>query len=74
MLLVALGVSMLAYAAYYSYGYWVGTPTTATVDHCERGGLLPWWSQGDPSVYCNGTWSVGVVRLALYPVATASRL
>jgi hypothetical protein len=31
MFLVAFGVGGLAYAAYYSYGYWVGTPTTATV-------------------------------------------
>jgi hypothetical protein len=64
--LVALGVAALAYGAYYSYGYWVGTPTTATVDHCEAGGLFTGskygWAQGlnqDPSFYCNGTWSVG---------------
>ena len=56
--LVAFGVGGLAYVAYYSYGYWVGTPATATVDHCESGGLLGGWGQGS-STYCNGTWSVG---------------
>jgi hypothetical protein len=39
-LLVAFGIGALTYAAYYSYGYLVGTPTTATVDPCEAGGLL----------------------------------
>ena len=66
-LLVAFGVGALAYAAYYSYGYWVGTPTTATVDHCERsGGLLSGLKQDwirrfdeDPNIYCTGTWSFG---------------
>jgi hypothetical protein len=55
--LVAFGVASLLYAGYFSYEYWLGTPTTAKVGHCERGGLLPRLSQ-DPSLYCNGTWSI----------------
>jgi hypothetical protein len=57
MLLLWIGVAGLGYAAYFSYGYWVGTPTTATVDHCEWGGLIR--SSPDSSMYCDGTWSVG---------------
>jgi hypothetical protein len=66
-LLVALGVGASAYFGYSSYGYLVGTPTTATVDHCEAdGGLLrglkrDWtrYLSQDPPIYCNGTWSIG---------------
>src|SRR6516225_7370218 len=55
--LVAFGVAGLAYAGYFSFEYWLGTPTTAKVGDCEMGGLLGRWSE-DPSLYCNGTWSV----------------
>jgi len=37
MVLLWIGVGGLGYVVYYSYGYWVGTSTTATVDHCEWG-------------------------------------
>ena len=46
--LVGLGASL-----YEFYGYQVGTPTTATVDHCVR--------SGKSSSTCYGTWSVGGV-------------
>jgi hypothetical protein len=57
MLLLWIGFGGLGYVAYYSYGYWVGTPTTATIDHCE------WARDQGPdtpaSRDCTGTWSVG---------------
>jgi hypothetical protein len=65
-LLVALGVGVSAYFGSSAYGYLVGTPTTATVDHCEAGGLLRGlkqvWARDlsqDPAIYCDGTWSIG---------------
>ena len=41
MFLVALGVSMLAYAGQLSHGYLVGTPTTATVRSLRMGRVTP---------------------------------
>ena len=63
--MVAFGLGALAYAGYFSYGYWLGTPTTAVVQHCEAGGWLRGlkqdWARGlddDPGMYCDGTWSI----------------
>jgi hypothetical protein len=56
--LVLFGLAMLAYEAPFAYGYWVGTPTTATVAQCQAGGLLPKWSSSS-IIYCDGTWNVG---------------
>jgi hypothetical protein len=57
LLLVAFGVGILAYGAQFAHGYWVGTPTTATVTHCHVGGLFPKVSEGSRT-YCDGTWNV----------------
>jgi hypothetical protein len=54
--LVLFGICMLGYVGYFSYGYWLGTPATATVGHCELGGLLHGWAE-DSARYCDGTWS-----------------
>jgi hypothetical protein len=56
-LLVLFGIYRLGYVGYFSYGYWLGTPATATVGHCELGGLLQGWAE-DSARYCDGTWSV----------------
>jgi hypothetical protein len=45
----------VTYGALAPYGYWVGTPTTATVDHCELGGS----PDAGYKLSCTGTWSVG---------------
>jgi hypothetical protein len=52
--LLLFGLAILAYEAQFAYGYWVGTPTTATVTHCQAGGLLPKWP-GSSTIYCDGT-------------------
>jgi hypothetical protein len=56
--LVLFGISMLGYVGYFGYGYWVGTPATATVGHCELGGLLKGWADNSAR-YCDGYWSTG---------------
>jgi hypothetical protein len=57
-LLILFGFYMLGYAGYFAYGYWLGTPATATVGQCELGGLLPWRTP-ESARYCDGTWIVG---------------
>ena len=58
MLLLWIGIGGLIYAAHDSYGYWVGTATTAKVDHCEWGDDQ-YTTDGPHSMYCTGTWTVG---------------
>ena len=58
MLLLWIGIGGLIYVAYDSYGYWVGSATTAKVDHCEWENH--WYDREGPhDMYCTGTWTVG---------------
>jgi hypothetical protein len=55
-LVVTLGICAVTYGALTPYGYWVGTPTKAAVDHCELHGLSS--LDSSPELNCTGTWSV----------------
>ena len=50
---VAIGLAAATYGALTPYGYWVGTPAKASVDHCEGHG-----HQESYELSCTGTWSV----------------
>jgi hypothetical protein len=51
---VGIGFAAVTYGAMTPYGYWVGTPTKASVDHCDRHGDR----DNGYDLYCTGTWSV----------------
>jgi hypothetical protein len=55
-LVVTLGICAVTYGALTPYGYWVGTPTKAAVDHCELHGISS--LDSSPELNCTGTWSV----------------
>jgi hypothetical protein len=55
-LVVSLGIAAVTYGALTPYGYWVGTPTKATVDHCELHGISS--LESSPDLDCTGTWRV----------------
>jgi hypothetical protein len=55
-LVVSRGVAAVTYGALTPYGYWVGTPTKATVDHGELQGISS--LESSPDLDCTGTWSV----------------
>jgi hypothetical protein len=53
-LMVTLGICAVTYSVLTPYGYWVGTPTKAAVDHCEYKGS----QENGYEMSCTGTWSV----------------
>jgi hypothetical protein len=53
-LMVTLGICAVTYGALTPYGYWVGTPTKAAVDHCEYHGSR----DNGYEMSCTGTWSL----------------
>jgi hypothetical protein len=53
---VGPGIGAVTYGALTPYGYWVGTPTKAAVDHCELHGNTH--LDSNPELNCTGTWSV----------------
>jgi hypothetical protein len=55
-LVVSLGIGAVSYGALTPYGYWVGTPTKAAVDHCER--HVNSGRDSSPELNCTGTWSL----------------
>jgi hypothetical protein len=55
-LVVTLGIAAVTYGALTPYGYWVGTPAKAAVDHCEYHGIAS--LDSSPELDCTGTWSV----------------
>jgi hypothetical protein len=55
-LVVTVGICAVTYGALTPYGYWVGAPTKAAVDHCELHGLSS--LDSSPELNCTGTWSV----------------
>jgi hypothetical protein len=54
---VGLGIGAVTYGAITPYGYWVGTPTKAAVDHCEN--HVNSGRDSSPELNCTGTWSLG---------------
>jgi hypothetical protein len=56
-LVVSVGIGAVTYGALTPYGYWVGTPAKATVDHCEYHGTAG--PDSSPDLRCTGTSTVG---------------
>jgi hypothetical protein len=55
---VLFGTAVVTYGALTPYGYWVGTPAKATVDHCELQHISSWDRDTSPDLRCTGTWSL----------------
>jgi hypothetical protein len=54
---VGLGIAAVTYGVITPYGYWVGTPAKAAVEHCELHGKFG--PDSSPDLDCTGTWTVG---------------